>query len=244
MNLMRYTAEMIDESRFYQFPKWLITYDIPNDAKLLYMLLYDRFRLSLENGYIDDDNFVYQIFTRDEIENILGISHKKCVKLFKDIKAKGLIEEVRVGQGKPNRIYLTRPTVQKCKNDTSRNVKTKQLEVSKQHANNNEISKNKINNVVVDENRFRQAIEFEKARYVEADRKDTKANAAIQYAIDSFNCFGEKQIDKINHLNDKAYIDLFRAAYSIIDDDFTVENVDNPKAYFSHEIKKHIRAMC
>ena len=245
MNLIRYTAEMIDESMFYQFPKWLITYDIPNDAKLLYMLLYDRFRLSLQNGYIDEDNFVYQIFTRDEIENILRISHKKCVKLFKEIKAKGLIEEIRVGQGKPNRIYLTRPKIEKCKNDTSRNVEMKQQEVSKRHLNNNEISKNKVNNVVVDENKFRQAIEIEKARFVEANRSDVKANAAIEYVIDSFNCFGDSQINKINHFDEKDYIDLFRIALNIVDDDFTVKNVDNHKAYFSHEIKKHIKqAIC
>ena len=41
------------------------------------------------------------------------------------------------------------------------------------------------------------------------------------------------------------YVDLFRIALNIVDDDFTVKNVDNHKAYFSHEIKKHIKqAIC
>lgn len=107
------------------------------------------------------------------------------------------------------------------------------------HNNINNNTKNKF--VVVDEERFIKATELERSRILEAYRTDEYSNKAMQYAIDSFKCFGDSQINKINHFDKKDYVDLFRIALDIVINDFTVENINNRKAYFSHEIKKHIK---
>ena len=165
-NLIYYSPEMIMQLEFYQFPKWLLTLDLNSDSKLLYMILLDRYKLSLKNGWIDDDNRVYMIYTRSEAMEMLRIGNKKCVKLFDELKEYGLVEERRLGFTKPNILYLKgtnyiKPTVKSenlyeenlmcqndtsgnlmCQNDTSRSVKMTHHEVSKPDLNNNYISNN------------------------------------------------------------------------------------------------------
>ena len=103
----------------------------------------------------------------------------------------------------------------------------------------NNNTKNKF--VVVDEQRFLNAIKIERARILEAYRTDEYSTKAIQYAIDSFNCFGPDQIAIINKFSDTDYIRLFVTAFSLVRDDIETKNIDNKKAFFSNEIKKHIR---
>ena len=113
-------------------------------------------------------------------------------------------------------------------------------EMSKRpHNNINNNTSNKY--VVVDEERFLKAIEKEQTRILEAYRTDEYSNKAIQYAIDSFNCFGPDQIAVINKFSDSDYNQLFKIAFSLVSDDVETKNIDNKKAFFSNEIKKHIK---
>lgn len=107
----------------------------------------------------------------------------------------------------------------------------------------NIINNNNINNkyVVVDEQRFINAIKLERARILEAYRTDEYSSKAIQYAIDSFNCFGTDQIAFINKFSDSDYNQLFKVAFSLVRDDIETKNIVNKKAFFSNEIKKHIK---
>ena len=96
---------------FFKFPKPFI-YDekykkLSNNAKLLYMLLFDRLELSLKNGWYDKDGNVFQYYTNEQLMIDLNCnSNKTIIKIKKELKDAGLITEVRQGMNLPNRIYL------------------------------------------------------------------------------------------------------------------------------------------
>ena len=48
--LIYYSPEMIMQLEFYQFPKWLLMMNLNSDSKLLYMILLDRYKLSIKTG--------------------------------------------------------------------------------------------------------------------------------------------------------------------------------------------------
>ena len=81
---------------------------LSSDAKLTYALLYDRLSLSKLNGWINDRDEVYLIYTREEIAEDLGITYKKSISAFKELLAAGLIAEQRCGRGAPNKIYIVK----------------------------------------------------------------------------------------------------------------------------------------
>jgi len=96
---------------FFKFPKPFI-YDekykkLSNNAKLLYMLLFDRLELSLKNGWHDKEGNVFQYYTNEQFMIDLNCnSNKTIIKIKKELKDAGLITEVRQGMNLPNRIYL------------------------------------------------------------------------------------------------------------------------------------------
>ena len=144
---------------YYQFPKWLFTLDISSDSKLLYMLLLDRYKLSLKNNFIDENNRVYIFYSRDSVEKELNISHPTCINLFKQLKTIGLLEEKKQGRGKANIIYLKsidiNSEIKKLKNLTSRSKEIELLDVKNINPNKNDISKKELSNIVVDEKLYK-----------------------------------------------------------------------------------------
>ena len=96
---------------FFKFPKPFI-YDekyktLSNNAKMLYMLLFDRLELSLKNGWHDKEGNVFQYYTNEQLMIDLNCnSNKTIIKIKKELKDAGLITEVRQGMNLPNRIYL------------------------------------------------------------------------------------------------------------------------------------------
>ncbi len=82
---------------------------LSSDAKLLYGLMLDRMSLSMKNGWLDDKNRAYIIYTIDNIMDDLGCSKPTCIKIIKELDSDsgiGLIEKVRRGLGKPYIIYV------------------------------------------------------------------------------------------------------------------------------------------
>lgn len=96
---------------FFKFPKPFI-YDekyktLSNNAKMLYMLLFDRLELSLKNGWHDKEGNVFQYYTNEQLMIDLNCnSNKTIIKIKKELKDVGLMTEVRQGMNLPNRIYL------------------------------------------------------------------------------------------------------------------------------------------
>lgn len=102
-----------EQYAFFRIPKLLITdsrFDgVSSDAKLLYGLLLDRMELSYRNGWVDDQNRVFIIFTVEEVMETLRCRSEKAVRLFAELDSKkgiGLIERKRQGLGKPAIIYV------------------------------------------------------------------------------------------------------------------------------------------
>ena len=64
-----------EQFAFYRIPKLLLADDrlaeVSTDAKLLYGLLLDRMELSYRNGWIDEQDRVFIIFTAEEVMSTL-----------------------------------------------------------------------------------------------------------------------------------------------------------------------------
>ena len=102
-----------EQFSFYRVPRLLIKDErfkgLSSDAKLLYELMLDRMSLSMKNGWLDDENRAYIIYTVDSIMEDLGCAKATCVKIMKELDTEngiGLIEKKRRGLGKPDIIYV------------------------------------------------------------------------------------------------------------------------------------------
>ena len=102
-----------EQFSFYRVPRLLIKDErfkgLSSDAKLLYGLMLDRMSLSMKNGWLDNENRAYIIYTVDAIMEDLGCAKATCVKIMKELdseKGIGLIEKKRRGLGKPDIIYV------------------------------------------------------------------------------------------------------------------------------------------
>jgi len=102
-----------EQFSFYRVPRLLIKDErfrgLSSDAKLLYGLMLDRMALSRKNGWFDEENRAYVIYTIDNIREDLGCSKEKAIKVLAELdsaKGIGLVEKVRRGLGKPDVIYV------------------------------------------------------------------------------------------------------------------------------------------
>ena len=147
----------IDEVRnnaFYQFPQWLLKdepyKELGDKAKLMYMLLFDRRTLSIKNKWYDDDGRIYMYFTIEQFMQELNCSNKAVVKAKKELVEIGLLEEVRQGVNKPNRLYINgsvESTRQEVNKVHAGSVESTRQEVNKVHGiNTNNINTNISNN--------------------------------------------------------------------------------------------------
>ena len=96
---------------FFKFPKPFI-YDekykkLSNNAKLMYMLLFGRLELSVKNGWHDRKGNVFQYYTNEQLMIDLNSSEKTIIKVKKELREVGLLEEVRQGNNLTNRIYIS-----------------------------------------------------------------------------------------------------------------------------------------
>lgn len=102
-----------EQFAFYRVPRLLIKdkrfKGLSSDAKLLYGLMLDRMSLSIKNGWFDDENRAYIIYTVENMMEDLGCSKPTCIKIMRELdseKGIGLIEKKRRGLGKPDIIYV------------------------------------------------------------------------------------------------------------------------------------------
>ena len=102
-----------EQFSFYRVPRLLIKDErfkgLSSDAKLLYGLMLDRMALSMKNGWIDEENRAYIIYSVDNVMEDLGCSKPTCIKIMRELDSEngiGLIEKKRRGLGKPDIIYV------------------------------------------------------------------------------------------------------------------------------------------
>ena len=138
----------VKNNAFYQFPQWLLKEEpyknLGDKAKLAYMLLFDRRTLSIKNKWYDDNGQIYMYFTIDQFMQELNCSNKAVLKAKKELVEVGLLEEVRQGRNKPNRLYINgreQSTLLEVNKVHTGSEQSTLLEVNKVHA----INTNNIN---------------------------------------------------------------------------------------------------
>lgn len=173
-------------------------------AKLLYGMLLNRMGLSARNGWQDNAGRVYIYYTIKEVCESVACGRNKAMRLLAELdtgKGIGLIERVKQGQGRPDRIFVKRITdredtaarnqdtaapvsaadfsdVQRSEKPTSRGRENRPLEVSK--ANPSYIDKNQTYFIHTNQSIYPPAPGMER---LEMDRCEFRENAVIQ------NCF-------------------------------------------------------
>ena len=123
----------VKNNAFYQMPQWLYEepYNVLSDkAKQVYMFLFDRRTLSIQNKWFDDKGDVFVYFTNEQLMERLNCSNKPIIQAKKELHDIGLLREVRQGVNKPNRLYIsgsvesTRQEVSKVHSIKTDNIKT------------------------------------------------------------------------------------------------------------------------
>lgn len=79
---------------------------VSSEAKILYGCLLDRNSLSQKNGWLDEKNRVYVVYTIKEMREDLCCATEKISKVLKELEVIGLIFRKRNGRGMANYIYV------------------------------------------------------------------------------------------------------------------------------------------
>ncbi|HIC0778752.1 TPA: replication initiator protein A [Streptococcus agalactiae] len=107
-------TQVMTSEIFYQMPKVLIGTEyykkLLSEAKLLYMLIDDRLKLSIKSAkesgkFVDKNGDVFVIYPNDELCSDMGIGKDKVIKLKKELIKYNLLDEERQGLNQPNRLY-------------------------------------------------------------------------------------------------------------------------------------------
>lgn len=104
------------------YPRFLLTMQISETAKLVYVLLLDRARLSMaHDGWEDENGHVFIYYTIDALAAATG----KCAMTIKDslkkLEEEKLILRRHQGAGKPSKIYV-RVQTENCLPDGQNSV--------------------------------------------------------------------------------------------------------------------------
>lgn len=113
--MQRISANQYQTSeRFYKLPKLLFESeryaDMKLEVKVAYSVLKDRLELSISKGWVDENGDVYLIYSNTNLMALLGCSKSKLIRIKKELRDFGLIEEVQRSSSKDgrlaNKIYL------------------------------------------------------------------------------------------------------------------------------------------
>ena len=100
----------VKNNAFYQFPQWLLDEEykyLSLRAKVMYMLIFDRRTLSVQNEWHDKNGDVFVYFTNQQFMDLLNCNEKTVIRAKKELQDFGLIKEERQGVNKPNRLYIS-----------------------------------------------------------------------------------------------------------------------------------------
>lgn len=103
-------GEEADQFDFFRIPKALMKGErftgMDTEAKILYGLMLDRMGLSRKNGWLDEEQRVYIIYTNEQVRKDINCSVQKAVRYLKQLEEYNLIFRRRRGQGRASLIYV------------------------------------------------------------------------------------------------------------------------------------------
>lgn len=89
------------------YPRFLMNVDISETAKLVYILLLDRARLSMKNReWQDESGWVFVLYTIPSLARDIGKGETTVKKALNQLVRQGLILKQSLGPGQPNKIYV------------------------------------------------------------------------------------------------------------------------------------------
>ena len=94
---------------FVPLPRFIIQGEYTVNAKLLYGLLLNRTLLSRKSGWYAENGAVYVIYTIKQMSNDLNRSERTVKTALNEFENAGLIQRVRQGWNRANRIFLKLP---------------------------------------------------------------------------------------------------------------------------------------
>ncbi|WP_349550133.1 replication initiator protein A [Leuconostoc pseudomesenteroides] len=185
-------AQVETSERFFMMPKALFELDtyrkMKLESKMAYGILKDRFKLSISNDWIDSEGNVFLYYTNEALGEILGVGKDKVIRIKKELREFGLLEEERQGLNKPNRIYISNLSV-------SRLTEKYDLDSADKEVANYDFRKSQI-----ESSRSRELRVQEVANY---DTNDTELNNTKLSDTESFK---EKDDDElINNTRERVY---------------------------------------
>ena len=107
-----YMTEEEPELQYYQFPKFLLELNLSHNARIIYMLLYDRGRLSRKNHWVDEQGHVYSVFPIAELAKKFGRCQSSVKAALKELDDAGLLIRKVWGVSKPKHLYIRIPEME------------------------------------------------------------------------------------------------------------------------------------
>ena len=250
MDFIPYKINEILENKYYQIPQELFTNEkykdkLNSDSKILYAFLLDRLTLSQKNHWVDNETRVYLIFTREEVQDKLGLSEKTVIKAFKQLSEVKLISEKRQGLGKPNLIYVGKIQheeipeqenlqVQNCKNYSSRTANNTVLDMENlQTINTNNIQSNIIKTESIN---TKSDDELEKVKkQCKLDEFSKEEKSILEDVIDALYYKDTLKVGNVtvNHFKilDKLQLIVKENLIQLLDILKNIDNIQNAKNY-------------
>ena len=147
---------------FFMYPRFLLETDLSDTARLVYILLLDRARLSQTNPqWQDETGRVFVYYTIPHLAEASGRGQTGVKAALGQLEEAGLILRKRQGMGNPSRIYIripsenrpaipseNRPAIRPENRPAIRSEKT-QVTVGKPTPNHNKRNNKKINNYII-----------------------------------------------------------------------------------------------
>lgn len=95
---------------YLMYPRFLLETNLSDSARLVYLLLLDRARMSMMNPGWEDENG--RVFVFYPIEDLAADTHRSQTvvkKALADLQRQGLIRRCRQGLGKANKLFVCIP---------------------------------------------------------------------------------------------------------------------------------------
>lgn len=246
--MTRTNIKELAKQRFIAVPKLLLYGEeykaLSGNAFKTYIALYDRFTLSIKNGWVDEENNVYFVYDLEELSEITCIGKTALRNARKQLKEIGLLEEVNTGRN--NRIYLAIPqpkdeaeakyiiTDEEDFEDTSkvskeeRKLKSEQLQGNKNARKTDESTKRNFdrlspsnqqqeNNEKSEKRTKVQNVTSDSSKRTTSDNELMKLNKDIKDIKDSQNAIIKQSFDSHSEKNEEQLID------DIIDNEHLVD---------------------
>lgn len=118
---MKYLDEFERLPEFLPFPRFLVSMEISYTAKMLYVILMDRFSLSKKNNWRDEEGHIYILFTIENLVQAVGRGRTAVTEGLSELEKCGMI--LRKKKARNSRIYVMIPDDAKTVRTAKKNDK-------------------------------------------------------------------------------------------------------------------------